>query len=84
MNAKEILREAFDSDIQVLEKAYKSDSETYQTMYVLFSKLLIKLVEKQVLSEKDIVEIMQENEIDKILKKGADIETIWKEVMEDE
>ena len=84
MNAKEILKEAFDNDIEVLEKAYKSDSETYQTMYVLFSKLLIKLVEKQVLSEKDIVEIMQENEIDKILKKGVDIETIWKEVMEDE
>ena len=68
MSVKEILKEAFDSDMETLKMAYESDNKTFKAMYMMFSKLLIKLIQKQILSEEDMVEIISKSEIDKIFE----------------
>ena len=80
MSVKEILKEAFDSDMETLKMAYEADSKTLQTMLILSFKILIKLNEKQILSEEDIKDIMQENEIDKICEETFGVENFWKDV----
>ena len=60
MTIDKILIDVYDNDTKILKKAYESDVETCKLMYKLFSKLLVKLVEKQILSEEDMIEIMKE------------------------
>ena len=80
MNAKEILKEAFDSDIETLKMAYEADNKVLQTMLILSFKILIKLNEKQILSEEDIKDIAQENEINKICEEKFGVESFWKDI----
>ena len=54
MNEKEILKEAFDSDLQVLEKAYKSDIELIQAINNIINAqttiIWITLIEKGIVT----------------------------------
>lgn len=65
MNAKEILKKAFDSDSDLYKRYLESDSELLKQFLKYISKLIIKLVEKGVLTIDDMQELLTENEIDK-------------------
>lgn len=67
---KEILNTAYESDNEVLKKAYESDLELLKKMHILTSKILIKLVEKNIIKLEDMKDILSENDIDKKLNEG--------------
>lgn len=64
MTAKEILKEAFDSDLQVLEKAFQNDRELFKdvqdTISIYISMLYKTLIEKGIITIEKFQEDMKE------------------------
>lgn len=64
MIAKEILKEAFDSDLQVLEKAFQNDRELFKdvqdTISIYISMLYKTLIEKRIITIEKFQEDMKE------------------------
>lgn len=71
MNPKDILKEAFDSDIKVLEKAYQGDMELLEVMHktvnALTTVIWTALIEKGIVTMEEWQEYMK---ISKDLLKG--------------
>jgi len=75
MNPKDILKEAFDSDIKVLEKAYQGDMELLEVMHktvnALTTVIWTALIERGVVTMEEWQEYM---EVSKNLLKGEEKE----------
>ena len=66
MNAKEILKEAFDSDVKVLDTAFEHDKELATIAFKQITDLIAKiglfadiLVQKGVLTETEALDILK-------------------------
>lgn len=57
MTAKEILKEAFDSDIEVMNKCFKADLELAELLRKEIATIWVALLEKGLVTEEDIKEI---------------------------
>lgn len=71
MTAKEILKEAFDSDIEVLDKCFKADVELAELLRKEISTIWVVLLKKGLVTKEDIKEITEqiENQIKKLEEK---------------
>ena len=66
MNAKEILKEAFDSDMKVLDTAFEHDKELATIAFKQIADLIAKiglfadiLVQKEILTETEALDILK-------------------------
>lgn len=62
MTAKEILKEAFDSDIEVLDKCFKADVELAELLRKEISTIWVVLLKKGLVTKEDIKEITEQIE----------------------
>lgn len=64
MSAKDILKEAFESDSKLYEKTLDDNLDVLKEMVSSISKILIMLFEKGLINENDVEKYFKSNEID--------------------